>query len=290
MQTLLAESKEELAILINKFKNELIEKKYSINIYPLLKSEPVNYKEENRMENVKILSQISKETQLFLINCGSSIGLIGKYTTHKDLIQIIYSNYNTRSCIDARNENIPSEILKELALDHSYLTRMDVAKNKSTDIVTLDALSYDNEPSVRAGLVCNPNSTPEMLERAYNLLSGSTLSMHDMENKFLSHKNTPQSIKNLLNQKSKKSNCYIATATYGSSMANEVELFRIYRDEILSKYWTGRKFISLYYFLSPPIANFISKSEKLKIISRNYILEPMIRYLKLDKTAYNKKL
>ena len=45
--------------------------------------------------------------------------------------------------------------------------------------------------------------------------------------------------------------CYIATAVYGSYDCPEVWTLRRYRDNVLFKSWYGRRFIKLYYFVSP---------------------------------------
>ncbi|MDR3230785.1 MAG: hypothetical protein LBT65_05050 [Synergistaceae bacterium] len=52
--------------------------------------------------------------------------------------------------------------------------------------------------------------------------------------------------------------CYIATAVYGSCEAPEVLTLRRFRDEVLLRSSSGRKFVALYYRYSPPCA------EKLK--------------------------
>ncbi|MBQ2252887.1 MAG: hypothetical protein II328_02775, partial [Clostridia bacterium] len=61
----------------------------------------------------------------------------------------------------------------------------------------------------------------------------------------------------------KKSGCYIATAVYGSYDAPEVLTLRRFRDETLSKSIFGRCFIRVYYFLSPPIAEWLKGAKRL---------------------------
>lgn len=58
--------------------------------------------------------------------------------------------------------------------------------------------------------------------------------------------------------------CFIATATYETPLAREVGLFRWYRDTVLSQSFLGRGFISLYYQISPPLAELVSKNATLK--------------------------
>ena len=47
--------------------------------------------------------------------------------------------------------------------------------------------------------------------------------------------------------------CYVATAVYGSYNCPEVWTLRRYRDNNLKKTWYGRKFVKIYYKLSPKV-------------------------------------
>lgn len=80
----------------------------------------------------------------------------------------------------------------------------------------------------------------------------------------------------------RKSGCFIATATYGTPSAQEVNILRCWRDNFLSRSKFGRFFIKFYYSISPPIAVIISKSEALKSFVR-FSLNPVIRHLKKNK-------
>ena len=85
----------------------------------------------------------------------------------------------------------------------------------------------------------------------------------------------------LTKNKSKKGGCFIATAVYGSYSAPEVKVLRKFRDDILQKSIIGKKFIELYYFLSPSIAKFISNKSKMKMIIRNSILSPFVKFIEI---------
>jgi hypothetical protein len=56
-----------------------------------------------------------------------------------------------------------------------------------------------------------------------------------------------------------KSKCFIATATFESPWAPEVQVLRQFRDQILQQSGLGRSFISAYYRISPQIAVFLNK-------------------------------
>ena len=80
--------------------------------------------------------------------------------------------------------------------------------------------------------------------------------------------------------------CFIATACYGNFNAPEVLALRAYRDEWLLTNWLGTAFVKFYYFVSPPLAKQIEKSNKAKNFIRKYLLSPIVRKVnqKLMKT------
>ena len=74
--------------------------------------------------------------------------------------------------------------------------------------------------------------------------------------------------------------CFIATAAYGSDMAQEVIVLKKFRDDYLLKTSVGKKFVRSYYQISPPIAAFIKDSEFLKNTVR-VVLTPIVFTIKL---------
>ncbi len=65
-----------------------------------------------------------------------------------------------------------------------------------------------------------------------------------------------------------KGGCFIATAAYGTPMAQEVRYLRAFRDEYLMTNAAGKQFVKFYYSVSPPIADFIREHESLRTVVR----------------------
>jgi hypothetical protein len=74
----------------------------------------------------------------------------------------------------------------------------------------------------------------------------------------------------------KKSGCFIATAVYGHSDAEEVRLLRVYRDLILSKTWMGQSIMKIYYRCSPGIADMLMRNDVLRVAVRRGVLVPLV--------------
>jgi uncharacterized protein (UPF0248 family) len=85
-------------------------------------------------------------------------------------------------------------------------------------------------------------------------------------------------------ERKKSSGCFIATAVYGSPYAYEVILLKEFRDNWLLNFRLGKMFVTFYYWISPPIACKIAKSNSLKSITKSFLVRPMIniaKYLKI---------
>ena len=62
--------------------------------------------------------------------------------------------------------------------------------------------------------------------------------------------------------------CFIATAAYGTPMAEEIQVLREFRDQYLLASSVGKAMVDTYYTVSPPIAEFITEHPDLKPIVR----------------------
>jgi hypothetical protein len=70
--------------------------------------------------------------------------------------------------------------------------------------------------------------------------------------------------------------CFVATAAYGSLMANQVEMLRHFRDSMLSQSVLGQLAVSAYYTFGPTVAGVVGESELLRSTARG-ALEPVVR-------------
>jgi hypothetical protein len=66
--------------------------------------------------------------------------------------------------------------------------------------------------------------------------------------------------------------CFIATAAYGTPMAEEIQILREFRDEYLLTNRLGQALVDVYYRVSPPIAEFMTEHPSLKPVVRAGLL------------------
>jgi hypothetical protein len=73
--------------------------------------------------------------------------------------------------------------------------------------------------------------------------------------------------------------CFIATAAYGTDTAEEINILRQFRDLVLLPSGLGAEFVSLYYQVSPPIAEVISRHDFLRTAVRVGFIDPIVAIL-----------
>jgi len=70
--------------------------------------------------------------------------------------------------------------------------------------------------------------------------------------------------------------CFIATAAYGTPSAEQIDVLREFRDSVLLEGTAGSVFVSLYYQLSPPVADVIAGNELLRTLVREFVIDPIV--------------
>jgi hypothetical protein len=69
--------------------------------------------------------------------------------------------------------------------------------------------------------------------------------------------------------------CFVATAAYGSLMANDVEMLRHFRDSALRTSALGELFVESYYTFGPGVAGVVGESDLLRATARG-VLDPIV--------------
>jgi hypothetical protein len=73
--------------------------------------------------------------------------------------------------------------------------------------------------------------------------------------------------------------CFIATAAYGTETAGQLDILRDFRDQVLLENALGSRFVAAYYRVSPPLADFIARSDFLRAIVREVLVDPVVNLL-----------
>lgn len=82
---------------------------------------------------------------------------------------------------------------------------------------------------------------------------------------FIKQARHPEVVRSFIGHaKKKRTRCFIATSAFESPVSLEVQFLRIYRDRTLKQSFAGRKFVLLYYKISPAIAHFLDRQSWLK--------------------------
>jgi hypothetical protein len=70
--------------------------------------------------------------------------------------------------------------------------------------------------------------------------------------------------------------CFVATAAYGTPLAEEIQILREFRDEYLLTNPLGRALVDLYYQVSPPVAEFITERPSVKPVVRAGLIPAVV--------------
>jgi hypothetical protein len=65
--------------------------------------------------------------------------------------------------------------------------------------------------------------------------------------------------------------CFVATAAYGSAMANDVEMLRRFRDGVLQRTVLGELAVEAYYTFGPAVSGLVGESDLLRATARSFL-------------------
>lgn len=74
--------------------------------------------------------------------------------------------------------------------------------------------------------------------------------------------------------------CFVATAVYGTPMADDVVLLRAFRDDVLLASPVGRLLVAAYYSVAPPVARLVRQSDLVSLVLRRFAVGPAVRVAK----------
>ena len=157
-------------------------------------------------------------------------------------------------------DNVTCNVTGVIALDFWMVTEDEVSQLSSTFL--LSATDTGGVYVQKAGTMQAPTSTTHVRIRLYGTGWGDEEEVRfDDIGFWCSVESTRWS-----------NYCFIATAAYGTPMAQEIQILREFRDGYLLTNPAGQTLVDLYYSVSPPVAEFITAHPNLKSIVRAGLL------------------
>jgi hypothetical protein len=112
----------------------------------------------------------------------------------------------------------------------------------------------------------------EIRQRAGTELDPEMAKFRDAVGMVVAHRHTQKE----LAEAEQRKKCFVATAVYGSPMAQEVQVLQHYRDAVLTSSPLGRALVRLYEEVGPRAASLIEGREGTKTLIRACLLRPLV--------------
>jgi HEAT repeat protein len=103
--------------------------------------------------------------------------------------------------------------------------------------------------------------------------------VQNIQNDTSIRKEAASAVEKLTGERPKVSGCFIATACYGDINCPQVNVLRQYRDEEMLTNVIGRILVSIYYAVSPPIAEWLKSKPRLASALRKKVLDKIAKRL-----------
>lgn len=178
--------------------------------------------------------------------------------------------YLHQSKSQAEGENIKSDNRTGLITESPFSNQYNYAEIKRSDRLCLDCASSDVwQVKLRKGIIFTLVKCADCEAVWAHEGSWPSIPLGDWNR--ISHEDD-------LEKKEKENDpCFIATAAYGTSKAEEIDILRNFRDRTLNQHIVGKFIIKLYYTTSPPIADWIRKTPRRRNIVRKYFVAPLVK-------------
>lgn len=117
-------------------------------------------------------------------------------------------------------------------------------------------------------------------DEAYSILwFGSTNSQHPTVGKYAGDEQWKPTVEQ--SDENKDSDCFIATAAYGTHLTHDLDVLRNFRDNSMRTSTVGSTFVDAYYHTGPVAARFIEDKPLLRGYVRDFYIKPMVTLVEL---------
>ncbi|GEM_PF-3150190 len=178
-----------------------------------------------------------------------------------------------RESLTALNNDIPDSYLNSQQL--AYRKAVNAFKAKQKEV--FDKKDVHLVASYTGGFNYDTGEASKD-DGAYNILwFGSTDNKHPQVGKYAGDEKWKPAVEK--SDEKKDSDCFIATAAYGTHLTHDLDVLRDFRDNNLKTNAVGGSFVDGYYKVGPVAADFIKDKSLLRGYIREFHIKPMVRVI-----------